>query len=366
MFPSSYSYDPIAGVVKVDCSKLADEWKRYTESREFDESVKGLLDLLDRNPIAVSERARVCGTGMLQDLAKKYASNACAVLQDVLQVNVAYNAQSHVLQILWGSTPRIRHRLAPNIVKASEFMQSARVFPAIQLVTRGRRHVPVEGFERAIEISCPVYTAIIIGAAKTYLSKVRMQNELVYYFLVPDMPDRDLCTRILEVFELIRNAVGYAGTLSEILWHLLLATSIRSFTGSATLYGVYSDGKPGFELRVDFDSVKLLSLVLEDVDKGLAIPRLVITATRLLQSEDPNERGLGKALEEALHSFAKLALGVGEPSQSALHMLRILMDRSTHSLIYSLGDEGEKIAHYINVLIDASQELLKLSSAGVR
>jgi hypothetical protein len=378
MFPSSYSYNPISGVIEVDCNKLADEWSKYVQSNEFDENVKQLLNLLDgskefRAPII--ERAQKCGAGKLQDLAKRYASNPCSVLQDLIQVSIAYDMQKHALQVLWGSATK-RIKLVPFIVKAPEFMESARVFPARQLVTvkeKGHRDVPVEGFERAIEISCHVYTAIIIGAARTYLGRVQKQDRFVYYFLVPDTPDRDLCVRVSQVFEFIKSVMGFAETLSETLWYLFLITAIRSFTGSATLYGVYIKGKPGrlkggidFELRVYFDSVKPLSLVLEDVDKGLAVPKLIIAAAELLQSEDPDRRRLGKALEEALHSFAKLAFGIVEPSQSALHMLRILMDGSTHSLIYSLGDEGEKIAHYINVLIDASQELLKLSSAGVR
>jgi len=366
MFPSSYSYNPISGVIEVDCDKLADEWGRYIGLREFDENVKRLLDLLDR--VEFSERARVCGAGKLQDLAKKYALNTCTVLQDLTQVSVAYDTQNHVLQVLWGSAPRIQHRLVPFIVRAPEFMESARVFPALQLVTveRKGRDVPVEGFERAIEISCPVYVAIIIGVAKTYLGRVRKQNKLVYHFLVPDAPDRDLCTRVAEVFDFIRSAMDYVQSLSETLWYLFLATSIRSFTCSVTLYGVYSDGKPSFELRVDFDSIRSLSLVLGDIDKGLAVPRLVIATAGLLQDKDPDKRRLGELLEEALHSFAKLAFGVGDPMQSALHMFRVLRDRSIHSLTRSLGDEGERIVYYIDVLMDVSQELMKLYGAGVR
>jgi hypothetical protein len=369
MFPASYSYDPMTGTIEVDCARLASDWSSYTQVKEFDQAVKDLLDLLDRFSKAVNERAKVCGEGRLQELVKKFASNPCATVFDMLQVSVAYNTQDHVLQILWGSAPRISHRLVPFIVKAPEFMEAARVFPALQLDVAKKRNrwVAVEGFERAVEISCPIYAAIIIGAAKTYLGRVSYQGKSDYYFVIPDMPDKDLCTRLENAASFLKQAVKHAGaqSLSEVLWHLLLATSIRSFTGSVTLYKIDSDGRAAFELRVDFDNLKVLSVVLEDIDRGFAIPRLIISVAELLQKEDPDKRKLGNVLEEALHGFARLAFGVGDPFESALHMSRILCDRAVHNLLQTLGDEGNRIAHSIDVLSEASQELLKRYSTGV-
>jgi len=367
MFPASYSYDPMTGTVEVDCARLASDWSSYTQVKEFDQAVRDLLNLLDRFSKAVNERVKICGEGRLQGLVKKFASNPCVAVFDMLQVSVAYNTQNHVLQILWGSAPRISHRLVPFIVKAPEFMEAARVFPALQLdvAKKKNRWVAVEGFERAVEISCPIYAAIIIGAAKTYLGRVSYQGKFDYYFVIPDMPDKDLCTRLESVASFLKQAVASAQSLSDVLWHLLLATSIRSFTGSVTLYKIDSDGRVAFELRVDFDNLKVLSLVLEDVDRGFAIPRLVTSVAKLLQEEDPDKRRLGEVLEEALHSFARLAFGVGDPFESALHMSRILYDRAVHNLLQTLGDEGDRIAHSIDVLSEASQELLKRYSARV-
>jgi len=365
MFPVGYSYDPMTGTVEIDCTRLASDWSSYMQAKEFDQAVIQLLDLLDRLPQAVNERAKVCGEGRLQELAKRFASNPCAAVFEMLQVSVAYNTQNRVLRILWGSAPRIRHRLVPFIVRAPEFMEAARVFPALQLDVAKRG--AVEGFERAVEISCPIYAAIIIGATKTYLGRVRYQGKSDYYFVIPDMPDRDLCTRLGSVASFLKQAVQYAGaqSLSEVLWHLLLATGIRSFTGSVTLYKIEGDGRVTFELRVDFDNLKVLSQVLEDVDKGFAIPRLVTSVARLLQEENPDRRKLGEVLEEALHSFARLAFGVGDTFESALHMSRVLCDRAVHNLLQALGDEGNRIAHSIGVLSEASQELLKRYGAGV-
>jgi hypothetical protein len=363
VFPASYSYDPMTGTIEIDCNKLANEWSSYVQAEEFEQAVKLLLRLL--NGFTVKD----CGVRLLQDLVKRFTPNACNIVLDMLQVSIAYDTQNHLMQILWGSAPRIRHRLVPFIVRAPEFMEAARVFPTLQLheVKRGGRDVPVEGFERAIEISCPIYAAIIIGATKTCLGSVRYQGKSDYYFVIPDMPDKDMCTRLGGVTNFLRQAARYAGaqSLSEVLWHLLLATSIRSFTGSVTLYKIEGDGRVGFELRVDFDNLKILSQVLEDVDKGFAIPRLVTSVARLLQEENQDRRRLGKALEEALHSFARLAFGVGDPFESALHMSRVLCDRTVHNLLQALGDEGNRIAHSISVLSEVSQELLKRYGAGV-
>jgi hypothetical protein len=363
MFPASYSYDPMTGTIEIDCNKLANEWSSYVQAEEFEQAVKLLLRLL--NGFTVKD----CGVRLLQDLVKRFTPNVCNIVLDMLQVSIVYDAQNRLMQILWGSPPRIRHRLVPFIVRAPEFMEAARVFPALQLheVKRGGRDVPVEGFERAIEISCPIYAAIIIGATKTYLGSVRYQDKSDHYFVIPDMPDKDMCTRLGGVTNFLRQAVRYAGvqSLSEVLWHLLLATSIRSFTGSVTLYKIEGDGRVGFELRVDFDNLKVLSQVLEDVDKGFAIPRLVTSVARLLQEENPDRRRLGEVLEEALHSFARLAFGVGDPFESALHMSRVLCDRAVHNLLQALRDESDRIAHSINVLLEASQELLRRYGAGV-
>jgi len=363
MFPASYSYDPMTGTIEIDCNKLANEWSSYVQAEEFGQAVKSLLSLLDGFTV------KECGVGLLQDLVKRFIPNVCNIVLDMLQVSIAYDTQNHVLQILWGSSPRIKHRLVPFIVRAPEFMEAARVFPTLQLheVKRRGRYVPVEGFERAIEISCPIYAAIIIGAAKTYLGRVKYQGKSDYCFVIPDMPDKDLCIRLGGVASFLKQAVKYAGaqSLSEVLWHLLLATSIRSFTGSVTLYKIDGNGRVAFELRVDFDNLKVLSLVLEDVDKGFAIPRLVTSVARLLQEENSDKRRLGEVLEEALHSFARLAFGVGDPFESALHMSRILYDRAVHNLLQTLGDEGNRIAHSIDVLSEVSQELLKRYGAGV-
>jgi hypothetical protein len=135
--------------------------------------------------------ARDCGVKTVQELAANAARDPEGVIRHLSAVREVVEKSGVVIE--WGGAPLVRN--PPPLLESVEFMEGARLWPAVQLDAEGsgaRTRVKA-GFRRSVRPSCLVVGALALGAAATYVAGAQRRG--VIRFLIPLTPvEYDIAT----------------------------------------------------------------------------------------------------------------------------------------------------------------------------
>ncbi len=374
LWPDSFDYDEDTGTLRIDCDKLYRAWMNYTNSKNFDNAVRGFLQLVDAFPALVTWRGRNCGGRLVQDMVRTVIGryhDACSLLEDALRFSVNINLKNRYAEVKLGKQPHTSHKITPKIFSSMDYVEAARVSPIYQLVVKDKR--VVEGFERRVAIGCDVYAVSILGLAVTFIgSYTARRNERYYYFLLPLSPHRDLARAVNENIENLARITSYLGgqkvnliDVPEPLLHLMVLSVVRSPLGAVELTAIKFDGKRAdmlLEYVINMDSLRRLYDALEYTRSWDRLAWLSAHVARLYLRGEEEERRLASRLLEALSLLVAAAMGIGGFEHNIYQALRVLSDSSIYNGVSRVreGRDDLEWAVWRRGLIEILETMLKL------
>ena len=115
-----------------------------------------------------------CGVKKIQELADKFIEEVdrhpSAIFTELSTYRYMVDGKGKRVVLEWGLPPFLEY--PPPIISGYEYVEGARLWPAVQLVAHGTgKKVRVDqGFRREVNISCRVLGAVAMGFAAAYVS----------------------------------------------------------------------------------------------------------------------------------------------------------------------------------------------------
>ena len=343
-FPAAYRYDPLTDTLEVNCGALTGSWTAFTGSREFDASVRSMLQLLDTLPAAIRERRARCGDGRIQGLVRVQLQryrDACRLLEAAKEYRLGVDERSRSIDVYLGRGPYVKPSLAPTVVTAIVFLEGVRLYPARQLaVEEGRVR---GGYQRRVHLSCETYAAMTIGLAAS-LVRAAGFGARRYHFLFPLTPVQSLAARLTAYKgSLARLFSGYRvgpEDVPEPGLYLILASLALSPAGVVELMGVEVRGRRGTEtldLLVDLGGARLLPDALGySQEKAEALAAGILEASRDYRSGGDAAQRARLALE-AVEALYSAVWGVGRFEESLYRAARLALEAYARGLYERLA-----------------------------